>query len=54
MILTGENQTTWLRTIPTAILSTTNHTLNGPGSNPVLRCDKPAANRQSHGTTFKD
>jgi hypothetical protein len=38
------------KTCPSATLSTTNPTWTDPGSNPGLRCGRPAANRLSHGT----
>jgi hypothetical protein len=50
MKLTGENQSTWGKTCPSATLSTTNPTWTDPGSNPGLRGGRPAANRLSHGT----
>jgi hypothetical protein len=36
--------------LPSATLSTTNPTWIDPGANPVLRGEKPATNRLSHGT----
>ena len=38
------------KTCPIATLSTTNPTWTDPGSNPGLRNERPATNRQSHGT----
>jgi hypothetical protein len=52
MKLTRENRSTWGKTCPNAILSTTNPTWTDPGSNPVLRGDRSATNRLSHGTAF--
>jgi hypothetical protein len=50
MKLTGENRSTLRKTCPTATLSTTNPTWTDPGSNPGLRCERPATNRQRRGT----
>jgi hypothetical protein len=50
MKLTGENGSTWGKTCPSAILSTTNPTWTDPGSNPTLRGERPATNRLSYGT----
>jgi hypothetical protein len=52
MKLTGENRNTRRKTCSSATLSTTNPTWTDPGSNPGLRGERPAANRQSHGTTL--
>jgi hypothetical protein len=35
------------------LLSTTNSTWTGPGSNPGLRGERPATNRLSHGTAYQ-
>jgi hypothetical protein len=51
-ILTGENRRTWRKTCPSATLSTTNPTWIDPGANPVLRGERPATNRLSHGTAL--
>jgi hypothetical protein len=39
--------------LPSATLSTTNPTWIDPGANPVLRGERPAANRLSHGTAYR-
>ena len=46
----GETRSTRRKTCPSATLSTTNP---DPGSNPGLRGERPATNRQSHGTAQK-
>jgi hypothetical protein len=48
--LTGENRSTRGKTCPSATLSTTNPTWTDPGSNLVLRVERPATNRLSHDT----
>jgi hypothetical protein len=53
MKLTGENQSTWGKTCPSATLSTTNPTWTDAGSNPGLRGERPATNRLSHGTALR-
>jgi hypothetical protein len=53
MKLTGENRRTRGKTCPIATLSTTNPTWTDLGSNPSLRGERPAANRQSHGTALR-
>jgi hypothetical protein len=50
MKLTGENRSTRRETCHSTTLSTTNPTWTDPGSNPGLRCERPATNRLSHGT----
>ena len=50
MKLTGENLSTRGKTCPSTTLSTTKFTWTDPGSNPGLRCEKPATNRLGHGT----
>jgi hypothetical protein len=50
MKLTGENRSTRGKTCPSVTLSITNPTWTDPGSNPVLRDERPATNRLSHGT----
>jgi hypothetical protein len=50
MKLTGENGSTQGKTYPSATLSTTNSTWTDPGSNPVLRGERPATDRLSHDT----
>jgi hypothetical protein len=50
MKLTGENRSTRGKTCPSVTLSTINPTWTEPGSNPVLRGERPAANHLSHGT----
>jgi hypothetical protein len=40
------------KTCSSATLSTTNPTWTDPGSNPILRSERPATNRLSHGTAF--
>jgi hypothetical protein len=40
------------KTCPSATSSITNPTGTGLGSNPVLRGDRPATNRLSHGTAY--
>ena len=52
MKLTGENRSTRGKTCPSATLSTTNPTWTDPGLNPDLRGERPATNRQSHGTAL--
>jgi hypothetical protein len=52
MKLTGENRSTRGKTCPSATLSTTNPSWSDLGSNPVLRCERPATNRLSHGTAM--
>jgi hypothetical protein len=49
IILTGENRRNGRKTCPSATLSTTNPTWNGPGANPGLRGEGPANNRLSYG-----
>jgi hypothetical protein len=46
--LTGENRSTRGKTFSNATLSTTNPTWIDPGSNPGLRCGRPATNHLSH------
>jgi hypothetical protein len=50
MKLTGENQSTRIKTCPSATLSTTNPTWTNSGSNPGLRSEMSATMRLSHGT----
>jgi hypothetical protein len=52
MKLTGENRSTRRKTCPSATLSTTNPTWTDRGSNPGLRCGRPATNRLSNGTAL--
>jgi hypothetical protein len=52
MKLTGENRSIREKTCPSATLSTTNPTWTNPGSNPGLRCERPATDRLSHGTVM--
>jgi hypothetical protein len=47
---TGETRSTQGKTCPNATLSTTNPTWTDPGLNPVLRGERSATNRLSHGT----
>jgi hypothetical protein len=49
MILTRENQRTWRKTCPSAILSTTNPTWPDPSVNPGLHGERLATNHLSHG-----
>jgi hypothetical protein len=46
MIWTGENQRTRRENCPGTTLSTTNPTWTAPGTNPGLRCERPATNRR--------
>jgi hypothetical protein len=48
----GKTEVLGEKTYPSATLSTTNPTWTDPGSNPGLRCEWPATNRLSHGTTY--
>jgi hypothetical protein len=50
MILTGENRKTLRKTCPGATLSTTKPTWIDQGANPVLRGERLATTRLSHGT----
>jgi hypothetical protein len=54
MKLTGKNRSTRGKICPSATLSTTNPTWIEPGSNPVLRRERPATNRLNHGATHID
>jgi hypothetical protein len=49
MIFAGETEVLG-ENLPSATLSTTNHTWIDPGANPGLRGERPATNRLSHGT----
>jgi hypothetical protein len=51
MIFAGETEELG-ENLPSATLSTTNHTWIDPGANPGLRGERPATNRLSHGTAF--
>jgi hypothetical protein len=42
------------KTCPSATLSTINPTWTDPGSNPGLRCGRPATDRLSHGTALSN
>jgi hypothetical protein len=52
MKLAGENRSTRRKTCHIATLSTTNPTWTDPESNLVLRGERPATNRLSHGTAL--
>jgi hypothetical protein len=45
------NRITRRKTCPSATLSTTNSAWTDPGTNPCLRGERPATNRQNHVTT---
>jgi hypothetical protein len=49
-----ENWRTRRKTCPSVTLSAINPTWIDPGANPVLRGERPAANRLSHGTASED
>jgi hypothetical protein len=51
MIFAGETEELG-ENLPSATLSTTNHTWIDPGANPGLRGERPATNRLSHGTAY--
>jgi hypothetical protein len=50
MILTGENRRNQREACPSVTLFTTNPTWTDPGANLVLRVERTATNRLSHGT----
>jgi hypothetical protein len=44
MILIAETEDVEIKSLPSAILSTTNPTWTNPGANPRLHCERPAPN----------
>jgi hypothetical protein len=52
MKLTEENRSAKGKTCPSATLPTTNPTWSDPGLNQILRGERSATNRLSHGTAY--
>jgi hypothetical protein len=52
LILTGENRSTRRKSFPSATLSTTHPTWDGPELNPALRSERPATNHLNHDTAL--